>query len=193
MDKSVNFARYPRLAHPEPVEGLAFAKPGFSLLEIIVAMAIVAVMATQVPRLTRINYNQQEKFVADLNMLARNAYTQAVVSGRPTQLFFDLESQVKKVTIRVDSDKKSAENKPIFETVQSDYGNDSLVWNDNFEIEKFIIDGKDEAVGANLKTVWFYIMPDGLSQQVTLVLRDEAVGRPFELELNPFFVQFVVV
>jgi len=163
----------------------SFAKPGFSLLEIIVAMAIVAVMATQIPRLTRINYNQQEKFVADLNMLARNAYTHALVSGRPTQLFFDFESQVKKIIIRV-------ENKTVFEPVQSDYGNDSLVWNDNFEVEKFIIDGKDEAGGGKLKTVWFYIMPDGLSQQVTLVLRDEAVGKQLELELNPFFVQFVV-
>ncbi len=171
----------------------SFTKPGFSLLEIIVAMAIVAVMATQIPRLTRINYNQQEKFVADLNMLARNAYSHALVSGRPTQLFFDFESQIKKVTIRVESDKKAgAENKSVFETVQSDYGNDSLVWNDNFEVEKFIIDGKDEASGGKLKTVWFYIMPDGLSQQVTLVLRDEAVGKPLELELNPFFVQFVV-
>ncbi|MBY0110280.1 MAG: type II secretion system GspH family protein [Candidatus Babeliaceae bacterium] len=166
---------------------------GFSLLEIIVAMAIVAIMATQVPRLTRINYNQQEKFIAELNVLARNAYTLALVSGRPTQLFFDFESQIKKVTIRKESDKKNVENKAIFEIVQSEYGNNSLLWNDNFEIEKFIIDGKDEAIGASLKTVWFYIMPDGLSQQVTLVLRDESVGKSFELGLNPFFVQFVMV
>ena len=175
MDKSVNLKQ-----------------SGFSLLEIIVAMAIVAVMATQIPRLTRINYNQQEKFVADLNMLARNAYTQALVSGRPTQLFFDFESTIKKVTIRVESDKKNTENKPLFEPVKSDFGNDWLIWNDNFEIEKFIIDGKDEATGGTLNTVWFYIMPSGLSQQVTLVMRDDAVGRSFELELNPFFVQFVV-
>ncbi len=162
---------------------------GFSLLEIIVAMAIVAVMATQIPRLTRINYNQQEKFVADLNMLARNAYTHALVSGRTAQLFFDFESQIKKITIRLES---TSPDKPVFEPVQSEYGNDSLVWNDNFEVEKFIIDGKNEASGGKLKTVWFYIMPDGLSQQVTLVVRDESAGRSLELELNPFFVQFVV-
>jgi prepilin-type N-terminal cleavage/methylation domain-containing protein len=181
MDKSVNFT--------QP----SVFQPGFSLLEIIVAMAIIAVMATQIPRLTRINYNQQEKFFAELNMLARNAYTHALVSGRATQLFFDFTAQPKKVTIRVESDKKTgAENKPVFETVQSDYGNDSLEWNEQFVVEKFIIDGKDEAIGGKLKTVWFYIMPDGLSQQVTLVVRDEQVEKSFELELNPFFVQFVV-
>lgn len=184
MDKSINLKQ-----------------SGFSLLEIIVAMAIVAVMATQIPRLTRINYNQQEKFIADLNMLARNAYTQAVVSGRPTQLFFDFESQIKKVTMRAAMDstslttsgqKSDQTNKSNFQTVQSEFGNDSLIWDDNFEVEKFIIDGKDEAIGGKLKTVWFYIMPDGLAQQVTLVLQDQAVGKSFELELNPFFVQFVV-
>ncbi len=106
---------------------------GFSLLEIIVAMAIVAVMATQIPRLTRINYNEQEKFIAELNMLARNAYTHALVSGRTAQLFFDFESQIKKITIRLES---TSPDKPVFERVQSDYGNDSLVWNDNFEVEK---------------------------------------------------------
>lgn len=167
--------------------------PGFSLVEIIVAMAIVAVMATQIPRLTRINYKHQDKLLADLNMLARNAYTHALITGRPTQLFFDFGSAVKSVGIRAETDKKNAENKPIFEPVNSEYGNDSFMWDTTFEIQKFVIDGKDEALGASLTTIWFYIMPDGLSQQVTMVLHDTQAGRPLQLELNPFFVQFTVV
>jgi len=102
-------------------------------------MAIVAIMATQIPRLTRFNYNQQEKLVANLNMLARNAYTHALVSGKVAQLFFDLKASPKKVIIRVATDKKEgAENKIVFENVRSGYGNDSMVWDDRFEIEKFI-------------------------------------------------------
>ena len=155
-------------------------------------------MATALPRLTRINYNRREKFIADLNMLTRTAHAHALITGKPVQLFFDL-SFPKKIMIRVPSqrstDAQHARGSETFEPLTSEYGNNELVWDDHFDIQQFVIDGKDEAVGANLKTIWFYISPDGLAQQVTLVLKEHEgeTVRTLTLEMNPFFVQFVAV
>ncbi len=167
---------------------------GFSLLELMVVIAIIGIMATQVPRLTRFNYSKQEKLVSNLNMLARNAYTHALVSGRVTQLFFDFSVTPAQVTIQQETEKKDgAQNKTVFETVQSEYGHDSFVWDDTIKVQKFIIEEKDEASGGNLKTIWIYIMPDGVAQQATMVLFDDNTQQQFSVQLNPFFVQFKVV
>ncbi len=168
--------------------------PGFSLIEILVAIAIVALMATQVPRLTRVNYNRQEKLVSNLNMLARNACTHALLSGKITQLFFDFSATPARVSIRQETDKKEgAHQKTVFDPVSSPTGNDSFIWDDSLKIERFIIEGKDEAAGGNLKTVWIYIMPDGIAQQATLTVRDDHTQQVSQFQLNPFFVQFRVL
>lgn len=177
---------------------MRFSRPGLSLLEIIVAIAIVAVMVTQAPRLLRFNYTRQEALVADLNALARTAYVHALVGGRVTQLYFDFSASPATVSVRIETDvKEGAQDKAVFVPVASDYGNNSLVWDDRFAVESFIIEGKNEAVGGNLKTVWIYVMPHGLAQQALIGMRDKDMMSSAEssitLQLNPFFVQFMVV
>ncbi len=177
---------------------MRFSRPGLSLLEIIVAIAIIAVMATQAPRLLRFNYTQQEALIANLNALARTAYVHALVSRKTTQLYFDFSTSPATVSVRIETDvKEGAQDKAVFVPVAADYGNNSFVWDDRFAIESFIIEGKNEAVGGNIKTVWVYVMPDGLSQQALIGVQDKdmvaSAGNPIFLQLNPFFVQFGVI
>lgn len=167
-------------------------KPGFSLIEILVAMMIIALMATLGPRLMRFNYDVEQKLVAQLNELMRNAQVHALIGGKNTQLFFDFTQTPARMQVRQITDKTEG-GKPVYQPIKSPYGNDTADWDSHFEIEKFIINGKDEASGGVLKTIWVYVAPDGLSQQALLVLRHKDTGRRVELQLNPFFAQFAEV
>ncbi len=170
-------------------------KAGFSFIEIMVAMMIVAIMASQIPRLTKTKRAVFDECVMRLNALALNAYNHALISGKITQLFFDLTTTPCRVHIRQETDKQEGpQQKTIYELVQSEFGNDSMIFDEQLNIEKFIIEGKDEMAGAGAaKTVWFYIMPDGTAQQVNIGIYDTETTMSSELQLNPFFVQFKVV
>lgn len=175
---------------------LTIISEGFSLIELMVVMALIGVMATQLPRLVRPNRDAEKKLITQLNSLAQHAYTYALMGGKATQLFFEFGDHAtpRKVSIRQESAKKDPDQKPVFEIIASEFGNDSFEWDQQFKVERFVIDNKDEAAGAgNLKTLWFYISPSGLAQQVTIALRNTETNALTELQLNPFFVQFKVV
>ena len=70
----------------------------------------------------------------------------------------------------------------------------------SFSFKQFFVEGYDEigkyGVGKKLESLWFFIVPDGLSQSVIInIVNKKEKGtaerfRPIGLVLNPFMVQF---
>lgn len=171
---------------------------GFTLIEILVAIAIIGLMATVVvPNLFGPTASRERKsYIAKVNGLLFLGWRQALITHKIHQITFDIKK--KKVHVDVVEGMDSSD-KPKTAPVKIDYLQTSIEWPEQFELKNFYIEGTDE-VKQNLgnKTVeeyWFYIMPDGIAQDVTINIIDtkdvlpDGSPRPVGLVLNPFSVQ----
>lgn len=175
-------------------------KNGFTLIEILVVIAIMMVMATViVPNLSpRKAADERASFIAQLNTLLRFAWQNALISHAVHKVVFDLKH--KKIFLEQATDKKNNEGDVLFKSLGQSHFKTALTWPDNLVIKNFYIEGFDEMKrsvdGSTLET-WFFIVPDGLAQHVTINIVDtkdlKQNGRQTKvgLVLNPFNAQFV--
>jgi type II secretion system protein H len=165
---------------------------GFTLVELLVVMLIIGLIGSFVaPRLApRTAKTEKEAFVASLNSLARAGLTQAVTTQKLHQVFWDLEQR--KVEIRKHTGEYDRAGDPECKPIQLP----SVTIPERFIVKQFSIEGINELAGnRNTKQVWFYIVPDGIAQQVTVMFIDthEDVSdaeKKLTLELNPFTVRY---
>lgn len=176
-------------------------KRGFTLLEILVVLAIIGIMATIiVPNLKNLlPRREREAFVGKLNALTRYAWQHALIERKVHKISVNFEKKLMWVEMATDVLK---DGKPEFARIKGAYLNTSIVIPSSIQIKNFIIEGYDEmsryGPGSKLQESWFFIMPDGLTQTVTINLLDtrqtNVAGKPrqFGLVLNPFNAQFKV-
>lgn len=178
------------------------SKSGFTLIEILIAFAIIGIlMSIVVPSFKQLlPRREREAFISTLSALARSAWQRALIERKVHKVSFNLKKNLFWVEMATGNTK---EGQPEFVPVKGTYAKTSVVVPKNIEIKNFIIEGFDEmgkrgGGGGKLSEFesWFYIMPDGLSQAVTINFIDtkqkNAVGKPrqFGLVLNPFNAQF---
>jgi prepilin-type N-terminal cleavage/methylation domain-containing protein len=181
--------------------GLVFgnSKPGFTLLEILVAMAIIGIMATFIiPNLRRASY-ERKLFFTQLNALVLYGKQHAIMTNKIQQVMFDFKLGT--IQLLQDNGQKDGAGKLKYEPVSSITVNTTIVIPDTIEIQNFYIDGTgfDEMskyVGRKTGQVWFFIVPEGLAQEVIINGIDtndtlyDGKPRQFGLVLNPFAVRF---
>jgi len=172
-------------------------RAAFSLLELLIVMAIMAILASVVipnfrgaqPRYER------EQFIARLNALMQFAWQQAITTYKIHRVSFDLQKRLVTVFHEVKLPEKKRE--PVFKPVTGNV-RASFTWPEQISIKEFIIEGFDEmkrSAGKKTEEIWFYVIPDGLTQMVIINAFDEKdtkAGKPrtISLVLNPFNAQF---
>lgn len=175
------------------------ARRGFTLIEIMIAIAIIAmVMAVAIPNFRgRSPRYERESFIAQVNGIMQVAWQHTLATNALHRVTFDL----KKRRVSIDSAPPGAEQKkgdPEFTVLKSWHAPTSFSWEKQFKVKQFLIQGFDEMTrSAHRQTqeVYFFIMPDGITQQITINLLDtkDTIGnkpRKFGLVLNPFSAQF---
>ncbi len=172
-------------------------RAGFTLIELLIAILIIAmIMAAVVPYMQQRGPGYERKqFVAQLNALVQFAWQQAIISHKTHRVLFDFNER--KATVERDITRTVAGKKLSFEAIKGVTGT-SMTWPSFIVIKQFMIEGFDEMqrfTGGASKTVWFYIIPDGMTQQVTIngIDKEDKVDgklRQFGLVLNPFMAQF---
>lgn len=176
-------------------------KQAFSLLEIMVVIAVIGILATiVVPVFNRRRPGyERNQFVVQLNDLLSFAYQNALKEHKIQKVQFNFKART--VQLERATEQSSGTDKLKFEPIQRAYRATTLAIPDALEIRNFIIEGFDEmqrASGRATDESWFYILPDGASQEVTINFVDSssAVGdgefRQTGLVLNPFYAQFEV-
>lgn len=174
-------------------------RSGFTLIEIIVAIAIIAVMATIVfPRLQRSSKYEQDQFISKLQQLVQLGWLNALSTGKIHRVSFDISKH--KVSLGIATDKVDKNGEPEFVPAKVTVMSPSFDWPASLVIKSFIIEGFDEmsrySGGRSTSEVWFYLMPDGLNQSVTINMIDNKQrrdsGKPKEigLVLSPFNAMF---
>lgn len=174
-------------------------RAGFSLLELLIVIAIAAAVgAAFISLLSSIQpANARIQFVSKLNELVQFGWQQTVITKKVHRILFDIKNR--KASLEVESE-KSTPSKIAFEPLKKSFIATSMTWSDSIIIKQLLIEGFDEMkrfTGSKTETVWFYIVPDGMVQAVTINFLDkeqtvDGKPKPVGLVLNPFTAQFKV-
>lgn len=173
-------------------------KAGFTLFEILIVMAIIGLLMTLIPNLgQRKPRYEREQFIARLNSLCQFAWQQALTTHTLHAVEFDLTKH--SVSVQRDTGERDADGTPKREPTKGPRS--KFTYPAHLEIKQFIIEKFDEirsaGSGSKTNTVFFYIIPEGLTQEVTINFIDkkdsiDGKARTVGLVLNPFTAQFKV-
>lgn len=169
---------------------------GFTLVEILIAIAIVAIiMAVALPNMKRFapGYPRKE-FINNLNAVTQFAWNNALTTRKVQQVHFDFDKRI--VSIKAATGAvKDGENE--FLPLKASYVKARLMIPKTIEVKNFVIEGTDQfGLSAKRSEAWFYIVPDGMAQTVTINFNDNkdtlpsGKPRPVGLVLNPFNARF---
>lgn len=173
-------------------------KSGFSLLELLVAIAIIGLLsAVIVPNLQRTTPRyEREAFIARFNSLVQYGWLNALLTHKVQRITVDIGK--KNISLVESTDERDRSGELIFKPIPDAVEDTEIAIPDQIQIKQFFIEGFDMmAKFARSKTAktWFYIVPEGMAQNVvvnfldTQDLRDDQ-PRQVALVLNPFTALF---
>ena len=172
-------------------------RSGFTIIEILLALALVlALLAIGMPRWRAGGKAERDLFVQQLNGLVGVARQHAMMTQRLHTVVFDLKKQQARVEMA--TGKKDDRGNPETAPIRHWNSASNITWPDRFTFRNFFIDGTDEigryGLGSKAVEIFFYVVPDGLTQEVTLAIADKEKRsgrvREIHLILNPFTGQF---
>lgn len=166
-------------------------RPGFSLLEILLVITVAAFLfALVMPLLRRAQPGRERKqFVTQLNALVQLAMQQSIMTRKVHRVVFSMSERRAAIEIEQESEK--------FVPVKTGQTS-TFAWARELEIKQFIVEGFDEMerrIGRRTDKAWFFIIPDGMAQNVIInyIDRSDTIDdKPLQrsLVLNPFTAQF---
>ncbi len=135
---------------------------------------------------------ERNRFFSDLNQLVGLAWQNAIAERKTHKVYFDFEKN--NVKVEMASGQKDVKGQEIFKPMKGKYFTTTIDWPENLLVRNFYIEGTDEAKS---KRMWFFIVPDGLSQAIVINLIDqqeekETGPKKIGLVLNPFLAEFKI-
>lgn len=161
---------------------------------------IIAIMATIfVPQLwRRAPGYERNQFIGKLSALTRFAQQHAITTNRLHQIFFDLAGGI--VILKEQTEGRDEKGAQLFVPLKDTPFPSSIKIPTQLQIKQFFIEGADAMsafAGRPTEKVWFFVIPNGLSQNVIINMVDtkhllQDKPRPVGLVINPFNLQFKV-
>jgi len=171
---------------------------GFTLIEVMVSILIIALLgALIIPNFrARTPRYERELFVARLGAQVQAAWQHALITRTLHKVVFDLKGR--RVWVEYARKGQDEKGQPAFRPLKQWHGVGPMQWDERFKFKQFMIEGFDEMDRSTDRAtveVFFYVVPDGLTQEVTINMLDtkdtiERRPRPFSLVLNPFTARF---
>jgi prepilin-type N-terminal cleavage/methylation domain-containing protein len=188
---------------PQKKNGLAFGmnkKNGFSLLELMIVLVLIGVLGSMVmPNLQRSTPRyEREEFIARFNALTQLAWQQALITHKAQQISVDIKKRIIFLSSATGDTDRSGQ--PVFKPAIGLVQKTSLPIPEQIDIKQFFIEKFDmmtRSTRGKADEVWFYIIPEGMAQDVVVNFIDTKdmlnnTPRPVGLVLNPFTAQFKI-
>lgn len=173
---------------------------GFTLLELLIVLAIIGVLsAALLPRFqSKTPRYEREQFIARFNTLVQYGWQQALLTHKVHRITVDVGKKI--IALAVQSDEKDKSGEALYKPLINPVQEIECIVPDHIIIKQFFIEGFDMmAKFSRSKTasVWFYIIPEGMVQNVVINFNDtkdvrDDKARPVGMILNPFSGQFKV-
>jgi prepilin-type N-terminal cleavage/methylation domain-containing protein len=166
------------------------SKQGFTFIELMVVILLLGIVATMiVPNLQqRLPGYKRKAFVSELNTLLSLGWQNALIAQKVIRVFFDLKNR----TVKLEVEEPGPGNTLVAKPLAQSYRKTSYEWPETLEIRNFFIDGTDEfRSDRDVFTIWFYVVPEGLSQEIIINVLDtsQTPNIRLGLVLNPFTAQ----
>lgn len=184
--------------------GLAFGmknnKNGFSLLELLVVIFIIGLLGSiVVPNLQRSTPRyEREEFIARFNTLLQVAWQQALMRNKTQKITVDTAKKTIVLSSATGETDRSGEL--VFRPLTDIAQDTQATIPDQIVVKQFFIEGFDmmaKFMGRKTNEIWFYIVPEGMAQDVIINFLDTKdtlndTARQVGLVLNPFNAQFKI-
>lgn len=166
---------------------------GISFIEILITLLILGIITTFViPTFLSKNAKTPRKlFCAQFSVLMQETLAQAIVNNKVHQVFFDFDERKVIVKTHEPAQPGTTEHDKFVPIPQGSYPIPITI-PESLDIKNFFINGKDDFAGAsNVRTIWFYVMPNGTSQSVIINIEDvdSPYKNTFAITINPFYSQ----
>lgn len=165
---------------------------GFSLLEVVAVVVLLAIIAAiALPRLIKRRVPLRQQLIQELNHLSRTAQLNAMMTGKLHRIIFDPKKE--HIQIEMEAEKRDSQGAIQFNPLKIPYVKTSAPLPKNVDIDRFLIKDKNlikQGEGVQLTGAWFYIIPEGMAQEVTIGFRDRDTSRTFSYSINPFTAVF---
>ncbi len=165
---------------------LVHKKTGFTLIELVVVLVMLGLLITiAIPNFRRIPDRERKEFALHLNTLTSYALQRAIEQRKIHKVLFNVAQR--KISLEQEI-RKTASGEREFKPIKSTYLRSTCTWSDRLIIKNFYIDKEDKTqLVGKLSEVWFFVMPDGITQEVIINIVDKQDrSREFSLEVNPF-------
>lgn len=172
---------------------------GFTFLELLVVLLIIGIIGTVLtPAFSnRTPRYEREQFIAGLNALMQVGLTQAISTHMLHQVYVDMKKR--EISLRKHTGAYTKNDEPECVPLINAYMHVTQTIPEQFVFKQFWIEGINEIKsGSQTNELWFYIVPQGLTQYVTINMLDTndtlegEKAQPVGLVLNPFMAQFKV-
>lgn len=171
---------------------------GFSLLELMIVIAIIGVLGTIImPNIQRTTPRyEREVFIARFNSLVQYGWQQSLLTHKMHRITVDVGKKL--ITLTTDSGERDRSGEIVFKPIENAVDDTECALPENIVIKQFFIEGFDmmtKFARSKTASVWFYIVPEGMVQNVvinfvdTKDLQDDQL-RQVALVLNPFTALF---
>lgn len=156
-----------------------------------VALMIVVMMATiAVPQLAKmVPGRDRKKFFASFESMVVFAKHNAEVTGKIHKILVDTRERF--VAVEITTGQVDQRGQLESAAIKQAPVRTRITIPRSLEFRHFVIEGVDEFAQGVRKEVWFYVIPDGMVQDVRIDMVDikdlvRGRSRPFSLEINPF-------
>ena len=173
-------------------------KKGFTLLEILIVIALIGILGTVLmPNFQRKTPRyEREAFIARFNSLVHYGWQQALLTHKVHRVTVDVGNKI--ITLAVDSGEKDRSGQDEFKLIANAVQDTLCSIPEQISIKQFFIEGFDmmtKFARSKTASVWFYIVPEGMVQNVVINFTDskdtkDDKPRPVGLVLNPFSALF---
>ncbi len=159
-------------------------KSGFSLLEIVIVVGVIAILMTVAITQFRPGTSPISQFVEDVQRVAKTAQLASLQTHETHRIILSLQDQRMYIEQAQDPAASNQQAEQIFVAAPSPWDATAQI-PDALTFTAVYVNGADELAGGITKRIWIYCYPSGMIQSTQLMVENVNTGMQSNITINP--------